>query len=261
MSHTESMRQDWDNRARKNAFFYIASWRQDWDEEAFFRSGEDDYCRLVETHLSDRAFSPAGKSMLELGCGAGRMSRSFARRFRKVLAFDISSEMLARAKMLQGESDNIQWILGNGVDLKQIPENSVDFVFSYLVLQHLPQESLVRRYIAEMFRVLSLGGICLFQFNGTSQGNMNWKGRTAWKLMDFLWTLGLQRGAKSAASAFGLDPEMAGKNWHGVALKAERIIDAVRESGGGKIAMSDEDTPMAWCCASKLSRNGGAYNV
>jgi hypothetical protein len=25
------MQRDWDERARKDAFFYIASWRSDWD--------------------------------------------------------------------------------------------------------------------------------------------------------------------------------------------------------------------------------------
>jgi len=35
---TEFMRQDWDERARKDAFYYIASWRKDWTEESFFQS-------------------------------------------------------------------------------------------------------------------------------------------------------------------------------------------------------------------------------
>ena len=31
----EVMRRDWDERARKDAYFYIASWRKDWDEASF----------------------------------------------------------------------------------------------------------------------------------------------------------------------------------------------------------------------------------
>ena len=37
------MQRDWDERARKDAFFYIASWRSDWDDKSFFESGEQDY--------------------------------------------------------------------------------------------------------------------------------------------------------------------------------------------------------------------------
>lgn len=33
------MRRDWDERARKNAFHYIAGWNQTWDEQSFFASG------------------------------------------------------------------------------------------------------------------------------------------------------------------------------------------------------------------------------
>jgi hypothetical protein len=42
---TDLMRQDWDERARKDAFHYIASWRKDWNPESFFVSGEEDYRR------------------------------------------------------------------------------------------------------------------------------------------------------------------------------------------------------------------------
>ena len=52
---TKSIRQDWDERARKNAFYYIASWRSDWDLDSFFESGEDDYKRLVEPIQRDLA--------------------------------------------------------------------------------------------------------------------------------------------------------------------------------------------------------------
>jgi SAM-dependent methyltransferase len=248
---TDSMRRDWDNRARKDAFFYIASWRQDWSEASFFDSGEEDYQRLVAKMLEARGFSPTGKKMLELGCGAGRMTRSFAQRFETVLAFDISAEMLARAKSLQPHAANVKWTLSDGADLLQIADGSVDFVFSYLVLQHLPQEELVKKYIAEMFRVASNGGLCLFQYNGTIRTNMNWKGRAAWSAMDLLWSLRLRGLAKTVAKLFGLDPEMAGKNWHGVALKAATIRAAAQAGGGESIEIFGEDTPMAWCCAAK----------
>ncbi len=47
MGLAESMRQDWDARAQKDAFFYIASWRKDWGVGDFLKSGEEDYQRLV----------------------------------------------------------------------------------------------------------------------------------------------------------------------------------------------------------------------
>jgi ubiquinone/menaquinone biosynthesis C-methylase UbiE len=91
------MRRDRDTCARKNAFHYIASWRKDWDLESFIASGEDDFERLVIPILARRSLPAAGKNMLELGCGAGRMTTSFAKHFEDVYAFDLSHEMLARS--------------------------------------------------------------------------------------------------------------------------------------------------------------------
>src|ERR1700720_2195278 len=94
---TNLMRQDWDERARKDAFHYIASWRKDWTPESFFQSGEEDYKRYVLPVFKRWRWEPQGKAMLELGCGAGRMTRSFAQKLSRVYAFDISAEMLGHA--------------------------------------------------------------------------------------------------------------------------------------------------------------------
>jgi len=47
----EMMRRDWDARARRDAFHYIASWKQDWDINSFLASGESDYLTLVSPML------------------------------------------------------------------------------------------------------------------------------------------------------------------------------------------------------------------
>ena len=252
MNSSQSMRRDWDERARKDAFYYIASWRKDWDPAAFWQSGEDDYQRLVAPVLQRHGFSASGKEMLELGCGAGRMTRSFAEKFERVIAFDISAEMLSRAQALHAGSKRIEWQHGNGVDLGTVHAASVDFVFSYLVLQHLPEERLVHSYVREILRVLSTGGIGLFQFNGSPEKGMNWTGRFAWTLIDALWSMRLARASRSMANILGLDPEMAGKSWHGVHVDSERVARTVRENGGIVLELTGANTPLAWCCAQKV---------
>ena len=54
MDAARMMRRDWDERARKDAFYYIASWRKDWDLQAFLKSGEEDYERLVAPLSSEQ---------------------------------------------------------------------------------------------------------------------------------------------------------------------------------------------------------------
>jgi ubiquinone/menaquinone biosynthesis C-methylase UbiE len=260
MKFGDTMRQDWDERARKNAFYYIASWRKDWNENSFLQSGEEDYQNLVADILK-RHVPPTFAVMLELGCGAGRMTRSFAQRFKRVVAFDISSKMLELAKSLHGEIDNITWTQGNGVDLSGVPSASMEFVFSYLVFQHLPSKALIRSYISEILRVLVEGGICLFQFNGTAEKNMNWKGRAAWGVVDLFWALRLKRASRYTAKMLGLDPEMAGKTWHGAGVKSEHVANIVGQSGGTVLELLGAETPMAWCCARKGSKSGESYGT
>src|ERR1700679_446954 len=114
MTKTEAMRRDWNTRATDDAFYYIASWRKDWDISGFFGSGDKDYEQLVAPVLDRLGFSPAGKIMLELGCGAGRMTHAFAAHFDRVIAVDVSEQMLDRAKQLLPEAENVQWRRANG---------------------------------------------------------------------------------------------------------------------------------------------------
>jgi SAM-dependent methyltransferase len=251
------MHQDWD--ARKNAFYHIASWRKGWDPTAFVVLGEEDYQLLVAPSLSRAGLSSQGRTILELGCGAGRMTSCFAGRFGSVIAFDVSAEMLDRARKLLSQASNITWVHGNGVDLSGAEDGSADFVFSYLVSQHLPAEDLACSCIREIFRVLRPGGLCLFQWNGVERPTMNSRGQLAWGAIDMSWTIRLECSGRSPArlSRFGL--QTVGKSWHGVAMSAARVLDTTRSSSGGTILeIRDERTPMAWCCARKDTSALGA---
>ena len=251
-SVTKAMRSDWDERARKNAFHYIASWRREWDDDSFFASGEEDFARLVAPVLQRCGLPASGRAMLELGCGAGRMTHSFALRFKHVFAVDISPEMLRQARRTCSNRSNILWLLSSGADLACVKSGSFDFVFSYLVLQHLPAEALTRRYVEEMLRVLRPGGAFLFQFNGGFAATMNLRGRTAWGMVDLLWSMRLLSMSRSTARVFGLDPCAAGKSWRGAAISANKIAGTVTAAGGRVLEITGADTPMTWCCGLKL---------
>jgi len=247
-----AMRQDWNERARKDAFYYVATWRQDWTVKTFLESGEVEYRKLVQPVLDEQRFLPEGASMLEVGCGAGRMTASFARRFASVCALDISEEMQDLAKQHVAGFQNIQWVLGDGTNLLAIPSESFDFVFSYLVLQHLPAEGLAMAYIREMLRVLKPGGMLLFQFNSAKHATMNWKGRLAWGTVDTLWALNLKQVSRAVARRLGFDPETVGKNWRGARLDADKVVEAVRACGASSVLITAEGTPMTWCRGLKL---------
>jgi SAM-dependent methyltransferase len=246
------MRRDWDDRAQRNALFYIEDSRRDWNADSFFQSGEDDYCTFVAPVLEQIGFEPVDKSMLELGCGAGRMSRSFANRFRSVIAVDISSEMLKRGQQLLPDASNIVWLQGNGLDLANVPSESADLVFSYLVLQHLPTEQVVSQYVSEIVRVLRPGGAFLFQFNSLTAPTMNLKGRIAWAVIDAFWSLGFIRFSRRMAWAFGFDPLTAGRSWRGAPVACGEMCAFVQSAGGTVLETKNDGTSAAWCCGTKI---------
>jgi ubiquinone/menaquinone biosynthesis C-methylase UbiE len=251
MNLTESMRQDWDERARKDAFHYIASWRKDWNPESFFQSGEEDFQRLVAPVFDRCRWEPQGRTMLELGCGAGRMTRTFSRKFSRVYAFDISAEMLRHARALYPDASNVDWTLGNGADLSDLSNESVDFVFSYIVLHHMPDRALALGYIREMLRLLKAGGLFLFQFSTLRTPTMNWKGRMAWRIVDIPNSLGLRGLGRGITSALGLPIELAGKSWRGTTLDVAAVRDTVIAAGGSVEEVTGEGSAMTWCAGRK----------
>jgi SAM-dependent methyltransferase len=246
-----TIEQDWDERARNNALHYICSDRQDWDLESFFRSGEEDYQQLVVPRLSSLGFEPPGKTMLEVGCGVGRVTRSFARRFATVYALDVSDEMLRRGRDLHPDYDNIIWLHGDGTCFAELADDSVDFVFSYLTLQHMPSTSLALGYVREALRVLKPSGVYCFQFNSLVSSTMNWKGRLIWGVIDRLrepvWSLSLDPVGRGLASLLSLDPLAAGRTWHGAVLPPHTALQAVRESGGTVRGVTGWGTARTWC--------------
>jgi ubiquinone/menaquinone biosynthesis C-methylase UbiE len=255
MNKAEAMRRDWDDRARKNAFHYIASWREEWDLDSFLASGEEDYLRFVDPVLKRCGIPTTGKVMAELGCGAGRMTPSFARRYDYVLALDLSAEMLRRAREIHSQTDNVLWLRVGGTDLACLASDSTDFFFSYLVLQHLPTEDLVLYYVREMLRVLRPGGGFLFQFNGSHTATMNMRGRLAWGFVDVLWSMRLLSLSRKTAALLGFDPAVAGRSWRGAVISADRIAKFLKANGGEVREMPGEGTPFAWCSGVKNVRS------
>lgn len=158
-----AMQQDWDARARENARYYIATDVPD-GEEDFKASGRSDYKEHVRAFLDRYGFVPGGKTALEIGCGIGRMTRAFAEEFGEVIGADVSPEMVERAR--ENAPANARFVRVSGSDLEGIADASVDFAFSYIVFQHIPEKSAILRYIEETGRVLRPGGLFRYHMNG-----------------------------------------------------------------------------------------------
>jgi ubiquinone/menaquinone biosynthesis C-methylase UbiE len=106
--------------------------------------------------------------VLEIGCGAGRMTRALAEVFGEVYAVDVSGEMIARAKEALADLSNVRLFQNNGADLRVLGDIQIDFAFSYIVFQHIPGREVIYSYVREVNRLLRPGGLFKFQVQGVS---------------------------------------------------------------------------------------------
>jgi ubiquinone/menaquinone biosynthesis C-methylase UbiE len=165
----DAMRNDWDQRARENAEYYIQTAVEHWNEREFFRSGEIDVANEIMPdmlRICGGSRSPLDLDVLEIGCGVGRMTKMMARVFGRVTGIDVSAEMIRRARA-NLSSDNVTLIVGDGATLSPLKDASCDFAFSYIVFQHIPSSEVVASYCREVYRVLRPGSLFKFQVQGT----------------------------------------------------------------------------------------------
>ena len=160
----EKMRRDWDERARDNARYYVATGKDDWSDEEFFQSGERTVAEEVRTDMINicQGKQPGQMRVLEIGCGAGRVTRALSNLFGEVHGIDVSGEMVKLAGKALADRPNAHVYQNNGTDLKVIPVGDFDFAFSSIVFQHIPSREIIENYVREVGRLLRPG--CLFKF-------------------------------------------------------------------------------------------------
>ncbi len=122
------------------------------DEDDFARSAR----RTVET-LEATVGIGAAETVLEIGCGVGRVGALVAPRCGRWIGCDVSPNMLGHAaRRLAGRPD-VELVEVTGFDLRPVHDGSVDVVYCTVVFMHLDEWERYG-YVAEAFRVLRGGG-------------------------------------------------------------------------------------------------------
>jgi 2-polyprenyl-3-methyl-5-hydroxy-6-metoxy-1,4-benzoquinol methylase len=164
----ERMKRDWDERARENARHYVNTARTDWTDEEFFASGERTVAEEILTDMTNicQGKPPKEMKVLEIGCGAGRVTRALGRLFGEVHAVDISAEMVRQAREALASMPNVHIYQNSGKDLSVLGRLQVDFAFSTIVFQHIPSREVIGTYVRDVHRLLRPGGLFKFQVQG-----------------------------------------------------------------------------------------------
>jgi len=152
------LKKDWELVAKSDN--YMNAIAQGFSEEDKFEAIGKSQFESIGEYLYKNKVTLRDKKIIEIGCGAGRITKHIANIASSIYATDISMNMLRRFKERVGCIGNVT-LLCTG-DLSIFTDKSVDIVFSYLVFQHNP-ENIVEEFIKESVRVLKPGGYLIFQ--------------------------------------------------------------------------------------------------
>ncbi len=160
------MRGVWERAASEDPYFAVLSDPDKrgggWDPEAFFRSGAQEVATVLAYVEGLGVPILHDSAALDFGCGLGRLTVPLARRFSRAVGVDVSTSMVARATELHGPSARVEFRQNVREDLRIFEDGEFGFVYSNIVLQHLPPR-LARRYVEEFVRVTRTGGMVVFQ--------------------------------------------------------------------------------------------------
>ena len=126
---------------------------EDWNKhyaEKVYTTGAD-IKFVVDYHKFEL---PKDKMVLDVGVGYGNFVRELSET-NTMIGVDVSKMLLeiAENKYCAG-IENIEYCLNNGVNLDSFESNSLEYVFSMGVFQHITSFDVIASYIREALRVL-----------------------------------------------------------------------------------------------------------
>jgi len=188
----------WEKFAKEDPYTFILTSLKNSDAWELWQSGHRTVQQELLPLVRARGISP-GIGM-ELGCGVGRLVFPLAAHFQEIVGVDIAAGMVQRARVFARNNgiSNVSFLPITG------PENllhragkyagSIDFLYSLLVFQHIPDLSMIEGYLHVISVLLGANGIAYLQFD-TRPSNIAYRLKS--QLPDFLlprfWRRGIRR--------------------------------------------------------------------
>lgn len=149
---------DWEALAQREPYFPVLTDEGIRDVE-FLKSGEEDIALLLAAIASTLGHDVPLTTVLDFGCGAGRLTIPLARRSARVVGCDIAPTILehARRNVQEAGLNNVTF-----VETAELGERQFDFLCSLLTFQHIqPAEGY--KLIRTLLGVLAPGGVAALQ--------------------------------------------------------------------------------------------------
>jgi len=132
-----------------------------WKPDEFFRAGQDEIDQVMR-YVEVLGIKLKRGKALDFGCGAGRLTQALVAHFDQTYGVDIAPSMIQLANRYNRFGEKCKYIINKETDLSIFEDDSFDFIYSNIVLQHMKQKY-SKKYIVEFLRILSPQGILIFQ--------------------------------------------------------------------------------------------------
>jgi ubiquinone/menaquinone biosynthesis C-methylase UbiE len=228
---------EWKAWGKKDPLWGVANWAgrerdgsNPWTDKEFYELGAD-WLDFERAWLQTVGYEPG--TVLEIGCGAGRITRMLAGSFAKVVATDVSADMIAYARS-RIRNENIDWQISDGDGLPTA-DNSLDAVFSCHVFQHFPSNAAQLKIFNDMQRALKPGGTFLIHLpiHAFPSVNRHFSRLARRGYAAFARLATLKAFIKRQMMKFGSKPYM-----HGISYEMEKLFADLRSIGFDDIVVS-----------------------
>jgi SAM-dependent methyltransferase len=190
--------QDWFNRSQSV-------------EQSFVRGYWDFSIHILTPAVCRILSAPEEKVALEIGYGGGRILNAACGFFGKVIGIDIHEDQDAVDQLLKENGrSNFQLPRADGTNLG-VPRESVDIVYSFIVLQHLQSYATFMHYLREIHACLKPNGLAQLYYG-------------------CYWTLGMRTWLRSWTKGYHEMPE-AGVNRTSLVIRPVTVKREARRLG------------------------------
>jgi ubiquinone/menaquinone biosynthesis C-methylase UbiE len=170
MKSLEELQRNWEGFARTDPLWAICNdpkkQNHRWTQEDFFATGKNEAKMVLQCAAELGISIDWNAPALDFGCGVGRLTQALAAHFPECWGVDISPTMISLAKEFAQEILQCRFLLNEQDRLPGLQDNYFGFVYTSIVLQHMPPKY-SRGYLAEFLRVLRPGGVLIFQLPDT----------------------------------------------------------------------------------------------
>jgi len=159
-----------------------------WEMEDRDALSAEDFATLNALYLDDNPWlkanaayhSFAGKDVLEIGCGAGSAACLFAKAGARITGIDITEKALsiAQANVRSQKLENNVRLLHMDAEKMHFPDASFDHVYSWGVIHHSRDPSVIMHQIARVLRPGGTGMIMVY-----NRRSLRYVGRGLWWLI------------------------------------------------------------------------------